>query len=403
MLDSQGRTVWSSSFDDPAQYAKYNGVNVSDRPYFAEVAASKKPYFTPVDKSPFDNQQRMFISYPIFEESGSGVKNKVFSGTVVGAIRLEQLNKLVTTQLSQGFQSSLGIVDSRGSIVYSESPELIGENFFGEKIQSLFKPAFENEEKLAAFNQFMGQSIEGNEQNSQDFIGKTGETATISASPILIRESTSGQVPFANPSDARAHHLATLYILTPHNVSQKVGPLIAAQQGYSIAIIIVIGIAAIMVSYLLLASNRRLEKKIQERTESLKDANDSLREANSKLANRTEELAAANEQLKVHDRLQRDFINIAAHELRTPITPIVVGLYLAKQEKNAEGKMQTILEDDQAEMIHRNAKRLEKLANDILAITRIEGRGLELAKEPVNVNETVANATADAKTFVPPR
>ncbi|HET7391078.1 MAG TPA: histidine kinase dimerization/phospho-acceptor domain-containing protein, partial [Nitrososphaeraceae archaeon] len=36
-----------------------------------------------------------------------------------------------------------------------------------------------------------------------------------------------------------------------------------------------------------------------------------------------EELAAANEQLKVHGKMQREFIDIAAHELRTPIQPIL--------------------------------------------------------------------------------
>ena len=36
-----------------------------------------------------------------------------------------------------------------------------------------------------------------------------------------------------------------------------------------------------------------------------------------------QQLAKANEQLKVHYRMQREFINIAAHELRTPIQPIL--------------------------------------------------------------------------------
>ena len=39
--------------------------------------------------------------------------------------------------------------------------------------------------------------------------------------------------------------------------------------------------------------------------------------------NQIKQLAVANEQLKVHDKMQKEFINIAAHELRTPIQPIL--------------------------------------------------------------------------------
>ena len=35
------------------------------------------------------------------------------------------------------------------------------------------------------------------------------------------------------------------------------------------------------------------------------------------------QLAIVNEELKNHDRQQQEFINIAAHELRTPIQPIL--------------------------------------------------------------------------------
>ena len=38
---------------------------------------------------------------------------------------------------------------------------------------------------------------------------------------------------------------------------------------------------------------------------------------------RTEELRRANEQLKCHDEMQKEFINVAARELRTPIQPVV--------------------------------------------------------------------------------
>ena len=42
-----------------------------------------------------------------------------------------------------------------------------------------------------------------------------------------------------------------------------------------------------------------------------------------KIEERTSELRTANEELRNHDKMQKEFINIAAHELRTPIVPIL--------------------------------------------------------------------------------
>jgi two-component system sensor histidine kinase VicK len=48
-----------------------------------------------------------------------------------------------------------------------------------------------------------------------------------------------------------------------------------------------------------------------------------VRASNERLASANEQLASVNEQLKVHDKMQQEFINIAAHELLTPIMPIL--------------------------------------------------------------------------------
>ncbi|MFZ0894318.1 MAG: histidine kinase dimerization/phospho-acceptor domain-containing protein [Candidatus Nitrosopolaris sp.] len=76
----------------------------------------------------------------------------------------------------------------------------------------------------------------------------------------------------------------------------------------------------------------------------------------------------ANERLKLHDKMQQEFINVAAHELRTPIQPIltVVGfLHSTKGHINEEQL------DDSLNLIHRNAKRLKRLAEDILDVSKI--------------------------------
>jgi signal transduction histidine kinase len=132
--------------------------------------------------------------------------------------------------------------------------------------------------------------------------------------------------------------------------------------------------ALALVLLFLVRLNVHLDKEVSARTRELAAANMQLTEAN--------------EQLKANDKMQKEFINIAAHELRTPITPILVALHLKHHVKGVDGTSQTILAEGQAEMIERNAKRLERLANDILTVTRIEGRGVELCKEAIDMNET---------------
>jgi signal transduction histidine kinase len=94
------------------------------------------------------------------------------------------------------------------------------------------------------------------------------------------------------------------------------------------------------------------------------------------------------EQLKVHDRMQKEFINIAAHELRTPIQPLVL---------TSESLKRIIPNEERLSIIIRNAKKLQTLANDILDITKIESNSLNLNKGPVNLNEIILNTIADCR------
>ncbi len=95
------------------------------------------------------------------------------------------------------------------------------------------------------------------------------------------------------------------------------------------------------------------------------------------------------EQLKNHDIMQKEFINIAAHELRTPIQPILA-LTGVLQSQIKDVKQQELLE-----VTVRNAKRLQRLTDDILDVTKIEGRSLELNKEEFNLNDVIINAMND--------
>jgi signal transduction histidine kinase len=98
------------------------------------------------------------------------------------------------------------------------------------------------------------------------------------------------------------------------------------------------------------------------------------------------------EQLKTHDKMQKEFINIAAHELRTPVQPIL-GLSEIVLRNTKDAKRAKLLE-----VINRNAKRLQRLTEDILDVTKIESQSLNLNKEQFNLNDVIVSAMDDITT-----
>jgi signal transduction histidine kinase len=104
-----------------------------------------------------------------------------------------------------------------------------------------------------------------------------------------------------------------------------------------------------------------------------------------------QQVKETNEKLKTHDKIQQEFINIAAHELKTPIQPILsLSEIVLSHTKDAE--QATLLE-----VISRNARRLHRLTEDILDVTRIESKSLHLRKERFNLIEMINSAIADSR------
>jgi signal transduction histidine kinase len=97
------------------------------------------------------------------------------------------------------------------------------------------------------------------------------------------------------------------------------------------------------------------------------------------------------EELKRHDKMQREFINIAAHELRTPIQPIL-GLTESILYHTKDIEQAKLLQ-----VVSRNAKRLQRLTEDILDVTKIESQSLHLKKERFNLIGIVDNAIVDSR------
>jgi signal transduction histidine kinase len=353
-IDKDGKLLWANSFENQTIYEQFAGGDRSFRPYFTEPRDTLRPYFSSLIES-VDAVPRLYIAHPIILDTGQANNNSssVFNGVVASAIDLDKFGQVLQAQLSTKYGSTLGLIDRNGMILYSSTnATYAGKDVFGDEFQSVIP-----QEIRASFNSFLQKSLQGSAGSGD--ISLQGNTSTIAYQPV----SFSGD------------NFAVVYIVAPHNIQGAVGALIDQQRDFNLIVIGSIGAIAVGVAFLILNWNRRLSGIVKSKTAELEKANLSLQEAV--------------EQLKDHDRMQREFINVAAHELRTP-TQAIIGysdLFYLRPESREES----------IKAISRNAERLESLTRDILDVTRIEGNRLDLNKEKFDISEVVASAIEDTR------
>lgn len=130
-----------------------------------------------------------------------------------------------------------------------------------------------------------------------------------------------------------------------------------------------------------------IEKNIVIANTDLSEANDKLTIINDEMLKVTSDLAKANEEIKQQSLRQKEFIDITAHELRTP-TQSILGyseLILSEPTTNIE----------YIKVIARNANRIEKLVSNILDMARIDNFNLELTKEQFNLSLLISTIVKD--------
>jgi signal transduction histidine kinase len=353
-LNRDGKLLWANAFDNQTVYDQYAGDDRSFRPYFYEPRDTLRAYFSSLIES-VDGVPRLYLAHPIVlntNENDNNSTNRIFNGVVLSAIDLKEFGQVLQSQLSTKYGSTLGMIDRNGMILYSSNATYIGKDIFGDEFQSVIPVEIRD-----TFNSFLGDSLEGSAGSGD--VTFQGNTSTIAYEPV----SFSGD------------NFAVVYIVVPHNIQGAVGSLIDQQRDFNLIVIGLIGAFAVGIAYLVLVWNRRLSGIVKSKTAELEKANKSLQEAF--------------EQLKGHDRMQREFINVAAHELRTP-TQAIIGysdlFYLRPESRELAIKA-----------IARNAERLERLTHDILDVTRIEGHRLDLNKEKFDISEVVASAIEDTR------
>ena len=363
-IDENGRIVAISNVNSSLIHS-YNSIDLSNREYFVIPKETMSKYYSSAIES-IDKVPRLYISFPIIEKSSNSSKN-VFKGVIVSSIKIHELGSFLQSELTPQVASNVGLMDKNGIIIYARNPLLIGKNYQDSKFQSLIP-----QEIKGPYNAILERSLKGS-SGADDLLLMGGNKTTISYQPVYIG----------------GKYLWTLFVSAPHQLASEVGVLINNQKNFSTLMVLIIGAVSLGISFLILSWNKQLESAVNSRTAELKQANDSLK-VNNKL------LELANKKLNTHDKMQKEFINIAAHELRTPIMPILGdAVYLEKQFEL--GKKEVIVDKEQVSSIIRNAKRLKRLASDILDITKIESQSLKLNKEKFNIKDVIFSSISDIK------
>ncbi len=129
--------------------------------------------------------------------------------------------------------------------------------------------------------------------------------------------------------------------------------------------------------------------------------------------------------LELQEKMEKEFVNMAAHELRTPVQPLLgmTDILMSQFEEDQQQEQQEqqeqqggggggagntknkkeeiVVTKDEIEMIARNAKRLERLTSDILDVSRIESNALKLNLELIDLNEKIRTVVNDELSAIP--
>ncbi|NTW36697.1 MAG: HAMP domain-containing histidine kinase, partial [Syntrophobacteraceae bacterium] len=117
-----------------------------------------------------------------------------------------------------------------------------------------------------------------------------------------------------------------------------------------------------------------------------------LRLIKERLAEQYQQLTTANSELQRLDEVKSAFIAIAAHELRTPLTSILGYLELLV---GGDAGLLSAQQTEYLQIMETSARRLMRITNDLLDVTRIEAGHMELVLQPTDLISLVNSVIAE--------
>ena len=276
-------------------------------------------------------------------------------GVLAAIVPVSSVNKSFLQ--SKDIDRGLIVVANDGTILLHPSGQLEGKNVSDPEVKAVL--AGPGREVALQNLQLMAQGRSG----VANYLQEGGEPSLMAYEPVVVR----------------GEHAWTVAVLEPtFAILEPFLSVFEERQNFTIiATVLVAAISGVFIAFILLL-NRRLFTMVSQQ--------------DTRIKSQLSELRGAYDRLKEQDVIKDEFINIAAHELRTPVLPIVL---------SAENLADSIPEDENVKIILRNANRITKLTNDILDVSRIESNTFKLQKQRANIKRLIDEVIEDAKLRIP--
>jgi len=352
-VDSNGTSIWSSSYANNTADDKFKEFSTASQLYFGRVKDTLAPVYSNRLRL-IDGQSGLLIIYPIIDTQNQTLiknnnTNQGFKGAILAGISSHTLNKFLVNQISPLSSANISLIDSNGVMILTGIPKLIDANIFDKKFNSLTERSVVDNKRGRTMIEVMRSAILNPKTGSTDVVSE-GKDLTISYAPVI----------------SNGIHYFTMILILPHTLASSLEDLVLQQRNFAIAAMVIIVLSSIGIFFVITYWNKGLRKVVYIQTK---------------------ELQETTKKLTYHDKLQKEFIDIAAHEFRTPIQSVLgYSEMIHSNLKNFE---------QYSDKIIRNARRLEKLTEDILDVSRIEGKNLQLSKSDFDLNQTIKQVIED--------
>lgn len=337
---------------------QYLGSDFSQKEWVKEAKNELNPVFS----KGFERQgtYTIYIAVPIINK-----ENSEYLGLIGASIPTEKFFSRYGNV--HDINSQFLVVYDRNATILAVGADktLLGKNFFGQTVQNFIT---QNE----ILNNLTRTLLSGEPNYGVYDYGRTERINT--GQPVLVRNTPT----------------YFLQVVTPtKEIFSKIGETLFTERLKSYSLLAAVFACVVLLIIFLLKWSNTMEKEVIKRTEALNKSNVKLGIISKELKNSNRSLQEANSQLRENDKLQKEFINMAAHELRTPIQPIL-GLTDVLLDGVSDSHQSKLLN-----VIMRNARRLQRLSGDILDVSKIESSSLKLSRSPIELNEKIQTVVND--------